>query len=203
MTATAAEKRAWANDNGWDLTPKGVIPAEVHRAFDLAHETPAEPVAPEDDDTALAADPPDFTPDPEPAKAPRAGKSSRGSRPAKVTETIRRDMRGKVALILTMPSMAYARHEPEVGSVLVAQVPDISDALTDILAESPDIVAFMTGSNGGMYVKLLALGVALEPVGAAAWGRYIARRYTQGGGPDGWNGETVPPDESRYHAPAF
>jgi hypothetical protein len=202
MTATAAEKRAWANDNGWDLTPKGVIPAEVHRAFDLAHETPAEPVAPEDDGTALAADPPDFTPDPEPAKAPKAGKSSRGSRPPKVTDAVRRDMRAKVALMITMPAVVFARRDELCGSVLLVQVPEIADALTDILADAPDVVAFFT-AGGGVYMKWLALGTALEPVATAAWQHHVARRDIQGGGPDGWNGETVPPDESRYHAPAF
>jgi hypothetical protein len=43
------------------------------------------------------------------------------------------------------------------------QRPDIAEALTDIVCDSADLVAFFTGP-GGTFMKYLNLGAALWPV---------------------------------------
>lgn len=204
MTGTPAEIRAWALDNGWPaLGDRGVLPADARHAYNVAHAIPES--GDDDGEFPVSADePPSFDPDPEPVKAPRnsSGKAGKGRAP-KVTDAVRRDMRGKLALMLTMPAAVFARRDEICGEVLLGQVPDITDALVDILADSPDVVAFFT-AGGGQYMKWIALATALEPVATIAWQHHIIHKNdTPGGGPDGWNGETVPPDMSRYHAPAL
>ena len=200
MTATAAEIRAWALDQGWEIPEKGRLPEDVRHAYAVAQEPPDGPG--EDGDLAAAGEPPSFEADPEPAKAPKGSKASRERRP-KITDATRRDIRGKVALMLMMPAAVFARRDEVCGPVLLGQVPEIADALTEVLIDSPDVVAFFTAA-GGKYMKWVALGTALEPVATIAWQHHIAHRNSQGGGPgQSWAGETVPPDMSRYHAPAL
>ena len=43
------------------------------------------------------------------------------------------------------------------------QIPDTAEALTDIIVDSPELLAFFTGP-GGSFMKALKLGVALMPV---------------------------------------
>jgi hypothetical protein len=200
MTATAAEIRAWALDQGWEIPEKGRLPEDVRHAYAVAQEPPADPGG--DGDLAAAGEPPSFEADPAPAKAPKAGKASRERRP-KVTDAVHKDIRGKVTLMLMMPAAMFARRDEVCGPVLMDQVPDLATAITDLLIDSPDVVAFFT-SAGGQYMKWVQLGIALEPVAAIAWQHHVAKRESQGGGPgQSWNGETVPPDMSRYHAPAL
>jgi hypothetical protein len=204
MTVTAADKRAWALDNGWVLPDGGRLPAEVHNAYDIAHAGPSIPGSGDDEFVALPDDPPGLPADPEPVRAPKNGGGKAGrSKAAKVTDAAKRDMRGKVALMLTMPAAVFARRDEVCGAVLLAQVPEITDALVDILADSPDVVAFFT-AGGGQYMKWIALATALEPVITIGWQHHVMSRNMQGGGPDlGFTGDTVPPDMDRYHAPAF
>ena len=203
MTASSAEIRAWALDAGWDLPEKGRLPDDVRHAFDIAH-LPGSVDGETGDAAGVsgAAEPPDFTPDPEPAKAPGRGKASRGRAP-KVTDAVRKDIRGKTALGLSMLATAFAVRDPVCGPVALEIVPDVADALADIFCDSPDVVAFFTASAGG-YMKWIKLAVAVQPLATVAWQHHVARKDAQGGGPgQSWNGETVPPDMSRYHAPAL
>jgi hypothetical protein len=200
MTATAAEIRAWALDQGWDIPEKGRLPEDLRHAYAAARDDPGPAGDPAD--LSGADEPPDFTADPEPAKAPKGAKVPRERRP-KITDSVRRDIRGKVSLMLMMPAAVFARRDEVCGPVLLGQIPEIADALTEVLIDSPDVVAFFTAA-GGRYMKWVALGTALEPVATVAWQHHVARRDSRGGGPgQSWNGETVPPDMSRYHAPAL
>jgi hypothetical protein len=197
MDATAAEVRAWAAGNGYELGTKGRIPEEVRAAFELARNQPAD----DDGETAEIGEPEALQEDPPPS---RAGKipPPRQRRP-KITADTRKDIRGKVGLLLTLPAMMIQRRDEACGTVLVGQVPEISDALVELICDSPDLVAFFTGGQG-RYMKYLALATALEPVATVAWQHHVVKRIPQGGGPDqGWDGDTVPPDMSRYHAPAL
>lgn len=122
----------------------------------------------------------------------------------RVTTAVRKDIRAKVALLLGFPAMAVKRKDPYCGTVIVEQVPEISDALVDIICESPDLVAFFT--SGSSYMKYLALATALQPVAETAWGHHVSHKIggkeiKQGAGPAA--GPMAPADSGRYHAPAF
>jgi hypothetical protein len=121
-----------------------------------------------------------------------------------ITATVRKDIRAKIALMLGIPAMMIKKRDPWCGTVLVEQVPDIADALADLVADSPDLVEFFTGS--GTYMKWLKLAVALQPVAEMGWHHHILRAVghedeqdqRQGVGPAG-----DMPAETPYHAPAF
>jgi len=221
MNATAAEVRAWALTAGIDVPPKGKLSADVWEAFDLVHSV--------DDDGALLADLPDphtpedqapddrpgssgapdpqdtgpvYTPDPEPKRPRHTGRGKTGSS-TRVTDAIRKDIRAKTALFLTIPAAMFERRDPICGEVAMQVVPGTSVALADIFCDSPDVVAFFTSTGGG-FMRWLQLAIELQPLGEVLYQHHIAKSIgIQGGGPGSWNGEAVPADDSRYHAPAL
>ena len=208
MTATAAEIRAWALDQGWELPEKGRLPEEVRHAFTeaAAFEAATFPdtgAADSDGEVSGAGGPPEYASDPEPAKAPKSGKSGPRERRPKVAEAVRKDIRGKTALGLSMLAAALASRVEECGPVAIEIVPDTADALADIFCDSPEVVAFFTTTGGG-YMRWIKLAAAVQPLATVAVRHHLFTRKSRGGGPgQGWNGETVPPDMSRYHAPAL
>lgn len=205
MTATAAEIRAWALEQGWELPQQGRLPDEVRHAFTEAAAAELPPAPGEDDglDVAAADGPPEYAADPEPAKAPKTGKSAPRERRPKIAEAVRKDIRGKTALGLSMLAAALASRDEECGPVAIEIVPDTADALADIFCDSPEVVAFFTTTGGG-YMRWIKLAAAVQPLATVAVRHHLFTRKSRGGGPgQGWNGETVPPDMSRYHAPAL
>lgn len=220
MNADAATVRQWAQDNGLDVSDKGRVSSDVYYAYDLAHGGAADDilveaagdeadsieatVAPDSIDSAPP--PPRQTPDLDQDPAPKRPKGRAGKAippKVKVTEAVRKDIGGKTALLLTFPAAAFARRDPICGDVALQIVPGVSGALADIFCESPDVVAFFTSTGGG-FVKWLNLAVELQPLIEVMYQHHVAKSIgPQGGGPGQWDGETVPPDESRYHAPAL
>lgn len=106
-------------------------------------------------------------PDPEPAHARkewrRPGKDTRTPRVTRVTAGIRKDVNAKISFAVTVPGSIWAARDPLCGGVFMEQAPEISDALTDIVCDSPDLIAFFTGP-GGAFMRYLSLGAALMPV---------------------------------------
>jgi hypothetical protein len=49
------------------------------------------------------------------------------------------------------------------GGVFIQQRPEIADALTDIVCDSADLIAFFSGP-GGNFMKALKVGAAVMPV---------------------------------------
>jgi hypothetical protein len=198
MSASPSEIRAWALESGFDLPSKGRLPDDVLHAYEAAH-LPGEAA-----DVSAPGEAPELAADPEPARA-RGGKAARGraAKAAKVSDAVRKDIRGKTALALSMAAASFSVRDPVCGPVAVEIVPDTADALADIFCESPDLVAWFTATGGG-YMLWIKLAVAVQPLLTVAWRHHIARSAgTEGGGPGGWDGETVPPDMSHYHAPAL
>jgi hypothetical protein len=222
MNATTADVRKWARDSGLEVPRNGQLPADVWQAFEMAHggaddggplvAEPADLVPPQDQEDPPgrpdATSPPDggagpaYTSDPEPRR-PKSSGSTR-ARPPKVTADVRKDIRGKTALFLTIPAAYFERRDPVCGEVALAQVPAVADDLADIFCDSPDVVAFFTSTGGG-FMKWLKLATDLQPVLEIMYFHHIAKSIgVQGGGPDeAWDGDTVPADASRYHAPAI
>lgn len=138
------------------------------------------------DESPQVPDYPDFPeaealiPDPEPGwdkpsfadrvfpETPAAKSSAK-----KITVAVRKDIRAKTAMILTVLGSGWAAKDPYCGGALIEAVPDgttpegdvapgIATALTDIFCDSPDIVAWFTTS--GRYLKWLTLAMAIQPV---------------------------------------
>jgi hypothetical protein len=122
--------------------------------------------------------PVELTPDPEPVTPPEPRRFGRRRKVAdspvvKVTAAVRKDVQAKVALFLSIGASAWAGRDPLCGQVALEVVPDTSKALTDILCESPDVVAFLT--KGSAFVKWIALAQALQPLGAVVYAHHVAR----------------------------
>ena len=161
-----------------------------------------EPAAgPENDGPPAPAEP---TPD-EPGEPVRPlgfppGKNSSGSHkgttrgPVRVTAATRKDIAAKLQLIMFVPGKVWETRDPYCGGMFVHQLPETVDALTDIICDSPDLVAFFTGPAGG-FMKYMKLILALQPVGVTAWQHHIAHAI---GGPES-NGQAQP-DMAQYAA---
>jgi len=91
---------------------------------------------------------------PAPASRPRS---------IRVTAGVRADISAKIALPLEIAGRILEARDPFCGGAFVAQRPEISDALTDIVCDSADLVAFFTGPAGG-FMKYMNLAAALWPV---------------------------------------
>lgn len=147
---------------------------------------PPEPTEPGDDEIKPLGFPP-------PGKS-HAGKPGRASA-VRVTAATRKDIAAKVQLMLFVPGKVWETRDPWCGGIFVHQIPDTTDALADIICDSPDLVTFFTGPAGG-FMKYLKLLTALQPVGVMAWQHHIAHTI---GGPEG-NGQVPQPDMAQYAA---
>jgi hypothetical protein len=112
----------------------------------------------------------------------------------RVTAATRKDIAAKLQLIMFVPGKVWETRDPWCGGMFVHQLPETVDALTDIICDSPDLVAFFTGPAGG-FMKYMKLILALQPVGVTAWQHHIAHAI---GGPES-NGQTQP-DMAQYAA---
>lgn len=93
----------------------------------------------------------------------KAAKGKTRPGPVRVTASIRGDIDAKVRFALTVPGAIWQARDPMCGGTFVQQAPEIADALTDIICDSADLVAFFAGP-GGNFMKALKLGAALMPV---------------------------------------
>jgi hypothetical protein len=194
--ASAAEIREWATLNGFeDVSEQGRLKRSIKDAYDQAH---AEPLAADQEPPPA----PEYTPDPDPVVPKRsAGPKVPARKPPKITADTRRDIQAKVAIMLTLPATMWAARDPWCGDVAVAQVPAVSEALTDIFCDSPDMVVFFT-SAGGQYMKWLSLATAVQPVAATVFAHHIRHSIGQeDANHGGLSGAYAPPDMSAFHAP--
>jgi len=91
------------------------------------------------------------------------GKPAAARRGGKVTAAVRGDINAKISFALEVPGRLWQARDPLCGGVFIQQRPEIADALTDIVCESADLVAFFAGP-GGAFMRYLALGAAVMPV---------------------------------------
>ena len=97
----------------------------------------------------------------------RGGKSA-----PKITVGLRGDIAAKISLMLEVPGQVWAVRDPVCGGTFVNQRPDIAAALTDIVCESADLVAFFTGPAGG-FMRWLNLAVACYPVASVVMAHHV------------------------------
>ena len=120
---------------------------------------------------------------PDPAPGPLRAAQPRGAH-AKVTATVRRDIEAKIRMMLEVPGRVWESRDPLCGGMFVQQLPATSAAWTDIVCDSPDMVAWFTGVGGG-FMKWLNAIVALQPVGMVVWGHHVAHTLEIPGEHDG------------------
>jgi hypothetical protein len=111
-----------------------------------------------------------------------------GPKAPRVTVKIRKDIQAKTALFLSMGGTVWERRDQVCGGTFVESVPDVSEALTDIFCDSPDIVRWFTAAGG--FMKWLTLAQALQPVMASIVGHHITHSIA--------DGEPVEQDWSAY-----
>lgn len=139
--------------DGWD---------EGRQDYGPRHAGPPAPEAPEVP----------LKPDPQPG--PLRDTRPRGAH-HKITAGVRKDIEAKVGIMLEVPGRVWQARDPVCGEVFVQQLPPTRAALTDLICQSPDMVAWFTGVGGGfmLYLNLLA---ALQPVGFAVWAHHITHQ---------------------------
>jgi hypothetical protein len=114
--------------------------------------------------------PRESSPAPEPDEPPAHARRKRRKTPeaekpkrARIAVGIRADINAKVSMPLEVGGTIWAARDQLCGGVFLAQRPAIADALTDIICESPDLVAWFTGPASG-FMRYLNLAGALWPV---------------------------------------
>jgi hypothetical protein len=198
-------ERQWAMDEGYELNPKGPLPAHIHEAWLEFNSTSEDEESghsvshsPDDGESSSYADEPEtLTQDPEPKRVVEKNIMKASRKTVKVTPTIRKDIKAKIALMLTLPAGILARRDPICGPVLLQQTPEISDALVDIICDSPDLVQFFTAGGSG-YMKWLGLAVAFQPVATVAFQHHVAHSIGVSE-----EGNPAQEDWSQYAAPEF
>jgi len=115
-----------------------------------------------------------------PDKAPGHLRSAKAGRNAgkprtrvRVTATVRKDVQAKIGFVLYPAGQVWSVRDPFCGGTFLQQVPDISEAMADLVCDSPDLLAWFTGPAGG-FMKYFKLIMAVQPVAMAVWAHHIA-----------------------------
>lgn len=160
---------------------------------------PAEPVADVSRETSAAGDEAGaFAADPD----PDYGRSDLADKlfpdnpmpPKKISQAIQKDIRGKVAMLLTIGGAGWASRDPYCGGEFLDAIPDrasidedgheetspgLASALTDIFVDSPEIVNWFTTS--GKYMKWLTLAMVIQPLLAKMWAHHVSHSVQDNG----------------------
>lgn len=120
-------------------------------------------------------------------RGPRQAKG----KPPRITATIRGDIDAKISFALEIPGRVWQARDPVCGGTFIAQRPEISSALTEIVCQSADLVAWFTGS-GGQFMLWLNLAAACWPVLTVVQAHHVFHSIE--------DGEQPQPDMSRYAA---
>jgi hypothetical protein len=152
--------------------------------------------------TPPAGDLPPAPPDEPPLHATRAwrdrrssGKGRGAARPPRITSAVRGDIDAKISFALEIPGRLWQARDPVCGTVFVEQRPDISAALTDIVCQSADLVAWFTGP-GGNFMMVLNLMAACWPVITMAMAHHVYHSIEDAEPGEG----QAAPDYGRYAA---
>ena len=120
---------------------------------------------------------------------------SGGSRqaPRRVTVTVRTDINAKISLVLEVPGRVWQARDPVCGSAFIEQRPAIADALTEIVCNSPDLVAWFAG-QGGAFMLWFNLIMAVWPVAMTAAAHHVYHTISED------QGDITQPDYQDYAA---
>lgn len=114
----------------------------------------------------------------------------RGRPPNRVSAKVKADIRAKTALMMIFPVSVWQLRDPICGSAARECIPGVSDALTEILCDSDEVVAWFQSSGG--YLKYLNLLKELQPVAMVVFQHHVTHSVGQDSeepGPDrsGWD----------------
>lgn len=110
----------------------------------------------------------------------------------KVTAGVRNDIDAKISFTLEIPGRVWQARDPLCGGMFVQQRPEISAALTEIVCQSPDLIAWFAG-GGGQFMLWLNLAAACWPVATVAMAHHVYHSI-EAGEPDQAS------DQTRYAA---
>jgi hypothetical protein len=159
---------------------------------------PVEAAAPPGPDPVPDYEPGPVLPDPPPAHGRREWRKGKGgpkaprAKPSKVTAGIRNDIDAKISFALEIPARVWEARDPVCGGTFVEQRPEISAALTEIVCQSPDLIAWFAG-GGGQFMLYLNLMAAFWPVVTVAMAHHVYHSI-EAGEPE------AEPDGIRYAA---
>lgn len=112
-------------------------------------------------------------------------------KPLRVTAGVRNDIDAKISFALEIPGRVWQARDPLCGGTFVSQRPEISAALTEIVCQSPDLIAWFAG-GGGQFMAWLNLMAACWPVVTVAMAHHVYHSIEAG--------EPAEPDATRYAA---
>jgi hypothetical protein len=104
---------------------------------------------------------------------------------------MRTDIDAKISLMLEIPGRVWEARDPVCGGTFVTQRPEISAAFTDIVCQSPDLVAWFTG-GGGQFMLWLNVMAACWPVLTVVMAHHVYHSIEVG--------EPADQDQVRYAA---
>ena len=96
-------------------------------------------------------------------QAPRRRARGKRTTVPKVTVGVRSDIEAKLSFALEIPARIWQARDPVCGGVFVEQRPEIAGALTEIVCQSPDLIAWFAG-GGGQFMLWLNVMAAAWPV---------------------------------------
>lgn len=117
--------------------------------------------------------------------------------PSRVSVSVRKDIRGKIAMLLVIVGGGLAARDQHCGNALLDAIPDteedggdtregIATALSDLICDSPDMVKWFTTS--GRYLKWLTLAMSVQPVIQAAVSHHISHTVREDQAAPDWSG---------------
>jgi len=102
----------------------------------------------------------------------RRGGGKSTPKPPRITAAVRGDIDAKLSFALEVPGRLWQARDPVCGGAFVEARPDISAALTDIVCQSADLVAWFTGPAGN-FMLVLNLMAACWPVITMAMAHHV------------------------------
>lgn len=96
--------------------------------------------------------------------------------PPKVTPAMRRDIEGKVAFWLLIPSEPWMRVDPYCGKAYADSIEDIAVKMTPLLCQSPAVVKWFAKST--TFIQVTELAMACRPVAEAIIAHHVTKRIT-------------------------
>lgn len=98
---------------------------------------------------------------------------ARKAGPRLTDDALRKDIAAKVGFPLMIAGQMWQSRDPFCGSVFNDSRDGIAEAATDLIMDSPDLIAWFTGPASG-FMKYFRLAMALQPVVSAVFAHHVA-----------------------------
>ena len=149
-----------------------ILPPELVAAIRADSPPPPPPPPP----LPPAGDKPDEFPQDRPSgrmKEPKAKPTPASGQKRRVTAAVQKDVHAKIRIVLVPAAGLWAARDQYCGVTFQYQEPAISEALAEIVCDSPDLLNWFTGPAGG-FMKYFKLLMALQPVALSMFAHHLA-----------------------------